>query len=147
MFFSKINLVIAKIKIFKIFFQLLKVKIRYKLHIYIFYYANVFKKTYKKVLKYAKMSNFFQNTQNDGFWNSDFWFLSRGKNGSCKLPFIWMQAKMKELVSLSPTSLPPFLPPILCVCNITTKRFTGWGKNGELLTRGRKNVVLYTVTI
>ena len=34
-FFSKINLGTAKKKIFKIFFQLLKVKIRYKLHIYI----------------------------------------------------------------------------------------------------------------
>ena len=34
MFFSKINLVAARKKIFKIFFQLLKVKITYKLNIY-----------------------------------------------------------------------------------------------------------------
>ena len=34
MFFSKIKLVIARKKIFKIFFQLLKVKITYKLNIY-----------------------------------------------------------------------------------------------------------------
>ena len=33
-FFSKINLVAARKKIFKIFFQLLKVKITYKLNIY-----------------------------------------------------------------------------------------------------------------
>ena len=25
------------------------------------------------------MSNFFQNMENHGFWNLDFWLLSRGK--------------------------------------------------------------------
>ena len=34
-FFSKINLVAARKKIFKIFFQLLKAKVTYKLNIYI----------------------------------------------------------------------------------------------------------------
>ena len=34
MFLSKINLVTARKKIFKIFFQLLKVKVTYKLNIY-----------------------------------------------------------------------------------------------------------------
>ena len=36
MFFFKINLVTARKKIFEIFFQLLKVKITYKLNIYIY---------------------------------------------------------------------------------------------------------------
>ena len=53
---------------------------------------------------------------------------------------------MKELV---------YHPPILCVaskfvCDITAKRFIGWGKNGKLLSLNldtKKNVVLKTVTI
>ena len=58
--------------------------------------------------------------------------------------FIWMQAYYNE------KGKNYFIPhPILCVaskfvCNITTKRFIGWGNNGELLswclqtTRDRK---------
>ena len=46
-FFSKISLVGARKKIFKTFIQLLKVKIIYKSKIH--YYANVSKKSYKKV--------------------------------------------------------------------------------------------------
>ena len=49
-FFSKFNLVTAKEIIFKIFFQLLKVKIRYKLNIYTGEYAKVSKYSNKKVL-------------------------------------------------------------------------------------------------
>ena len=28
------------------------------------------------------MSNFFQNPQDHGFWNFDFWFLSRGEKAT-----------------------------------------------------------------
>ena len=45
-FFSKINLVTAKKKIFKIYFQLLKVKITYKLNIYIYIYIHIYIYTY-----------------------------------------------------------------------------------------------------
>ena len=52
------------------------------------------------------MSNFFQNTQNHGFWNFDLWFLSTGKTAAlnyilyeCK--YIIMK-KSKELVYLPP---------------------------------------------
>ena len=80
------------------------------------------------------MSNVFQNAQNHGFWNFDFWFLSKGKKANVNYCLYKMQAhhneNMKELV-YPPTN-------ILCVaselvCNITTKQFLGWGKNGELL--------------
>ena len=37
---------------------------------------------YKKVLKLAKMSNFFQNAQNHGFRNFDFRFLPTGKKAA-----------------------------------------------------------------
>ena len=46
------------------------------------------------------MDNFFQNAQNHGFWNFDFWFLSREK-GNYKLLFIWMKAHPNEKISLS----------------------------------------------
>ena len=63
------------------------------------------KKSYKKVLKRAKMSNFFQNAQNHGFWNSDFWFLLIGKKTT--LNYCLYQCKhiiMKnDKISLSPT--------------------------------------------
>ena len=99
------------------------------------------------------MSNFFQNAQNHGFWNFNFWFLSRGKNATinyylneCK--HIIMK-KIKELVS----------NPILCVtskfvCNITTKPLmveekmvNYWVEIYKLLHRDIIKVVLYTVTI
>ena len=46
------------------------------------------------------MGNFFQNAQNHGFWNFDFWFLSTEK-GNYKLLFIWMEAHLNEKISLS----------------------------------------------
>ena len=42
------------------------------------------------------MSNFFPNVQNHGFWNFDFWYLSRRKKGKSKLLFMWMQAYPNE---------------------------------------------------
>ena len=102
------------------------------------------------------MSNFFQNAQNQGFWNHDFWFLSRGKKATWKLLFIWMQAMNEwknERINLSPH-------PILgvttkYVCYITTMRFIGCWKKWWIIElksaskspSDRKNVALYTVTI
>ena len=84
------------------------------------------------------MSNFSQNPQNHGFWNFDFWFLFRGKKDNCKLLSIWMQAhhneKMKELLCVASKF----------VCNITTKPFFGWGKNGELLSWNLQTTFLET---
>ena len=74
-FFSETNLVTAKKKTFKIFFQLLKVKMKYtyRLNIYIFVKMLMFfKKSHQKLLKQEKLSNFFQNAQNHGFRNFDF---------------------------------------------------------------------------
>ena len=69
------------------------------------------------------MNNFFENTQNHGFWNFHFRFLPRGKKAAVnyflQLLFIWMEAHHNE----------------------------NWPEICKLLPRGRKNVVLYTVTI
>ena len=86
------------------------------------------------MLKYVKISNFFQNTQNLGSTNFDFWFLSRAKKAAVNyFLYEWKHIIMKKWKNLS-------IPhPILCVVSkfvwkITTKRVIGWGKNGELLT-------------
>ena len=46
------------------------------------------KKFFKKVLKSAKISNVFQNTQNHGFEIFTFAFYLE-REGNCKLLFIW----------------------------------------------------------
>ena len=79
------------------------------------------------------MSHFFQKAQNHGFWNFDFWFLSRGKKETVN--YCLYECKHIIMKNWKNYSIPH---PILCVaskfvCNITTKRFIGWGKNGELL--------------
>ena len=75
------------------------------------------------------MSNFFQNTQNYGFWNFDVWFLSRGKKSTvnCCLH------ECKHIVIKKKWKNQSISHPILCVttkfvCNITTKRFIDWRK-------------------
>ena len=80
------------------------------------------------------MSNFFQNAQNQGFWNHDFWFLSRGKKATenyclyeCKQ---WMNEKMKEstypLTQYWALLLNMFATLRQCDSSVA-------GKNGELL--------------
>ena len=51
------------------------------------------------------MSNVFQNAQNDGFWNFDFWFLSRGKKATvnyCLYECKHIIMKKNERISLTP---------------------------------------------
>ena len=50
------------------------------------------------------MGNFFQNAQNHGFWNFDFWFLSRGKKAVINYClYEWKHVIMKnERISLPP---------------------------------------------
>ena len=72
------------------------------------------------MLSKQKLGKSFQNMQNHGFWNFDFWFLSRGKKSAVNY-FLYeckhIIMKIKELVNP---------PPCLCVankfvCNIATK--------------------------
>ena len=42
------------------------------------------------------MSNFFQNTQNHGLWNFDFWFLSREKEATVIYCFILIEVHQYE---------------------------------------------------
>ena len=73
------------------------------------------------------MSIIFQNVQNHGFWNFDFWFLSRGKKVSVN--YCVYECKHIIMKRWKNKSIPH---PILCVtskffCNITTKLFIAWG--------------------
>ena len=94
------------------------------------------------------MSIFFQNAQNHGFWNFDFWYLSRRKN--CKLVFIWIQAYHNEI--LSPNQYCALLVNLFVTLrqsdsSVEEKMVNYWAEICKLLPRDRKNVVLYTVTI
>ena len=76
------------------------------------------------------MRHVFQKAQNDGFWNFDFWFLSRGKKGTvnyCLYEFKHIITKNWKNQSIPHATL---CVASKCVCNITAERFIGWGKNG-----------------
>ena len=100
------------------------------------------------------MSSFFQNTQNHGFWNFDFWFLSRGKKAAVN--YFLYECKhiiMKnERISLSPTQYCALLVNLFVTLrqsdsSVEEKMVNYWPEICKLLPRDRKNVVLYTVTI
>ena len=82
------------------------------------------------------MSNFFQNTQNYGFWNFDVWFLSRGKKSTvncclheCKHIVI---KKKNERISLSPTQYCALQLNLFVTLRQNDSSIDG--KNGELLS-------------
>ena len=68
--------------------------------------------------------------KNEQFWNLTLIFIER-KKGNCELLFIWIQAHHNEKLVYAPTNI---VRSSKFVCNIATKRFIGWGKNGELLS-------------
>ena len=99
------------------------------------------------------MSNFFQNTQNHGFWNFDIWFLSRRKKAAVN--YFLYECEHIIMKKRKNYSIPH---PTLCVASkfvtlqqsdssVEEKMVNYWPEICKLLSRDRKNVVLYTVTI
>ena len=108
-----------------------------------------------KVLKVAKISNFFKNGQNHGFWNFDSWFLSWGEKATenyCLYECKDIIMKKNERISLSSTQYCVLLLNLFVTLRQSDSSTNG--KNGALLSwnlqttpqRQKKNVALYTVT-
>ena len=100
------------------------------------------------------MSNFFQKTQNHGFWHFDFWCLSRGKKATVN--YCLYECKHIIMKKRKNWSIPHPIFVLLVNLFVTlwqsdssveAKMVNYWAEICKLLPRDRKNVVLYIVTI